>query len=77
LTATEAPFITSIAPLANQARLFLAGSGNSPTSIQATTNFTRWTTLGSLVLTNGSGVFSDLMATNFDSRFYRAYRAVP
>ena len=77
LIVTEAPFITSIAPLANQTQIFITGSSNSPTTIQATTNFTSWMTLGSLVLTNGSGVFSDLPATNYDSRFYRACRAVP
>ena len=38
---------------------------------------TAWTDLGSVVLTNGSGVFTDLSATNAGSRFYRAYRAVP
>ena len=77
LIATEAPFITSIARLTNQAKIFLAGSSNSPTTIQATTNFLNWTNLGSLLLTNGSGTFSDKAATNFNFRFYRAYRAVP
>ena len=77
LTAIEAPVITSIEPLANQTQIYLAGSSNSMTSIQTITNFTSWTTLGSLVLTNGNGAFTDLQATNYDSRFYRAYRAVP
>jgi len=77
LIATEAPFITSITRLTNQSKIFLAGSSNSPTMIQATTNFLSWTNLGSLLLTNGSGAFSDSAATNFNFRFYRAYRAVP
>ena len=78
LFATEAPFITSLASLTNhQAKISLAGSSNSPTTVQATTNFTAWTTLGSLLLTNSSGVFTDSAATNFNSRFYRAYRSVP
>jgi hypothetical protein len=77
LIATEAPFITSIARLTNQAKIFLAGSSNSPTTIQATTNFLNWTNLGSVLLTNGGGAFSDPQATNFNFRFYRAYRAVP
>jgi hypothetical protein len=77
LTATEAPIITAIAPLVNQTEIFVTGSSNSPTSIQTTTNFTSWMTIGSLTLTNGSGMFSDLSATNYDLRFYRAYRAVP
>ena len=77
LVATEAPFITSIALLTNQTQIFIAGSSNSPTTIQATTNFLSWTNLGSLILTNGSGTFSDSAATNFNFRFYRACRAVP
>jgi hypothetical protein len=77
LVATEAPFITSIAPPPKQTQIFIAGSSNSPTTIQATTDFLSWTNLGSLLLTNGSGAFSDSAATNFNSRFYRAYRAVP
>ena len=77
LIATEAPFITSVARLTNRANIFLAGPSNSPTTIQATTNLLNWTSLGSLLLTNGSGTFSDLTATNFNFRFYRAGRAVP
>ena len=77
LIATEAPFITSVAWLTNQAKMFLVGSSNSATTIQATTNFLSWTNLGNLFLTNGSGSFSDSQATNFNFRFYRAARAVP
>jgi len=78
LNATVAPAITTVTPLANsQQKLTLAGSSNSPTTIQATTNFTTWTTLGSLVLTNSNGMFTDSLAPNFPMRFYRAYRAVP
>jgi hypothetical protein len=77
LVATEAPFITLIAPLANQAQIFIAGSSNSPTTIEATTDFLKWTNLGNLLLTNGSGFFSDSSATNYSYRFYRAYRSVP
>ena len=78
LNATDAPFITAVAQTAGQpAQIFLAGSSNSPTTVQATTNFETWTTLGSLLLTNNSGVFSDSSATNSNARFYRAYRAVP
>ena len=77
LAATEAPFITSITYLTNQADVFLAGSSNSPTTIRATTDFLNWTNLSSVLLTNGSGTFSDLAATNFNFRFYQTYRAVP
>jgi hypothetical protein len=77
LVVAEAPFIISIAPLPNQTQIFIAGSSNSPTTIQATTDFAGWTTLGSLILTNGSGIFSDLPPANFNSRFYRVHRVVP
>ena len=65
LAATDAPFIVSVERLADQADVVLAGSSNSPTTLQATTNFSSWTNLGSQVLTNGSGTFSDPGATNF------------
>jgi hypothetical protein len=77
LLATEAPFITSIARLTDQAKIFISGSSNSPTTIQATTNFQNWTNLGSVLLTNGGGTFIDTTLLDFNSRFYQAYRAVP
>jgi hypothetical protein len=77
LVATEAPVITSVTWLTNQAILNLAGAGNSPTAILATSDFSSWTNLGSVVLTNGSGVFSDPAAPDFQARFYQATRAIP
>lgn len=77
LVATEAPVITSITRLSNQTILHLAGAGNSPTAILATTDFLSWANLGSVLLTNGGGVFSDPSAPNFQARFYRAMRAIP
>jgi len=77
LIATEAPFITGILRRADAAKIFVTGSSNSPTTIQATTDFLNWTSLGSLLLTNGSGIFSDPSAANLKSRFYRPYRALP
>jgi hypothetical protein len=77
LIATEAPFITSVAALPGQTQLFITGSSNSPTTIQATTDFLNWTNLGSLLLTNGRGTFLDSTATNFNFRFYRPGRAIP
>ena len=77
LVATEAPCITAITRLNNQAKLFLAGASNSPTTVRVTTDFLNWTNLGSVLLTNGSGTFSDSAATNFNFRFYQAGRAVP
>ena len=77
LIATEAPFITAVSWQTNGAKIFLAGATNSPTTILATTNFLNWTNLGSVLLTNGSGTFSDSKATNFEARFYQVFRAVP
>ena len=77
LITTEAPFITSIAALPGQTEIFITGSSNSPTMIQATSDFLNWTNLGSLLLTNGSGTFLDSAATNFNFRFYRPGRAIP
>ena len=77
LIATEAPFITSVATLPAQTQLFITGSSNSPTTIQATTDFLNWTNLGSLLLTNGRGTFLDSATTNFSFRFYRPSRASP
>jgi hypothetical protein len=77
LIATEAPFATSILRTNNRAKIFLTGSSNSPTTIRATTNFLTWTNLGSVLLTNGSGTFSDSTATNLNLRFYQPYRAIP
>ncbi len=77
LIATEAPVITAIARLTNQANIFLVGASNSPTTVRATVNFSSWTNLGSVVLTNGSGMFSDRAATNFNLRYYQAGRAIP
>jgi len=77
LIATDAPFLTAITPLANQMQIFLAGSSNSPTTIEVSQDLTNWTTLGSLILTNGTGVFPDGGVANFSSRFYRALRTIP
>lgn len=77
LVATEAPFLTSITKLTNQAKIFLTGSSNAPTTVQASTNFLSWTNLGNVLLTNGSGTFTDAATTNYNFRFYRAHRAVP
>jgi hypothetical protein len=77
LLAMDAPVINSVSPVPNAAVLSLTGSGNSPTTIQATTNFSNWINLGNVLLTNGSGIFNDSQAKNFPFRFYRAYRALP
>ncbi len=40
--------------------------------IDATTNFAEWLTLATLLNTNGTMIVTDLAATNFNRRFYRA-----
>ena len=77
LVATDAPFITSLSRPTNQAQLLIVGSSNSPTTIETSTDFITWTNLGSLLLTNGAGIFLDSKATNFNLRCYRASRAIP
>jgi hypothetical protein len=77
LIATEAPSINFISRLTNSAKLFITGSSNSPTTVQAASSLPVWTNIGTVLLTNGSGIFTDAAATNFPSRFYRAYRALP
>jgi len=77
LVATEAPYIVSLARMTNQAQLFIVGSSNSPTTVESSTNLDTWTDLGSLILTNGAGLFVDAKATNADQKYYRANRAIP
>jgi hypothetical protein len=77
LLATEAPAITAVAHYGTYTEISLAGSSNSPTVLQGTTDFLSWTTLGLRLLTNGVGTFLDPGPTNRAARFYRAYRTVP
>lgn len=78
LFATEAPAITALMPLEDgRVQLALEGSGFSPTRVEASTNAVNWSSAASLILTNGTGVFLDQQATNFDHRYYRANRVLP
>ncbi|HTJ00351.1 MAG TPA: hypothetical protein VL527_15840 [Dongiaceae bacterium] len=77
LLGTEAPRVTAVSWAPARAEVFLTGSGNAPTTVQGTADFLNWTTLGNVVLTNGSGVFDDGAAPNFNLRLYRAFRALP
>lgn len=77
LLATEAPSITAISRLTNSAKLFITGSSNSLTTVQAANLIPAWTNIGTVLLTNGNGIFTDTSATNFAARFYRAYRTLP
>lgn len=54
------------------ATMNISGVSNLPVCLCATQDFLTWTNLGQLVLTNGTGAFSDRHATNLDARFYFA-----
>ncbi len=78
LCATEAPLITQIhTPLNQQAQITITGSGRSPTVVQTSPDLGNWATLGSVILTNRLGSFTDTQATNVGPRFYRAWRPIP
>jgi hypothetical protein len=77
LLATEAPYISAVSWLTNQAQLAIVGSSNSPTTIQSSEDFKTWSDVGSLLLTNGSGLFVDPQTENTTYRYYRAKRAIP
>jgi len=58
----------------NSVQLTLCGPSTTNATIQATTNFTTWTNLGSVILTNGSGTFLAPQSAESDQYFYRAVR---
>lgn len=58
----------------NTFQLTLCGPSTTNVTVQASTNFTAWTNLGSVTLTNGTGSFTSPQFTNFDQRFFRAVR---
>jgi len=72
-----APFLfTSFSRLANNAFLLsLSGSSNTTCRIDASTNLVNWTTLTNIPDTTGGIQFTDLSATNFPRRFYRALQS--
>ena len=53
-------------------RFTLTGPPGRTNEIDASPDFLHWTSLGTLVNTNGSVTFTDLTATNFPQRSYRA-----
>jgi len=56
-------------------QLTFRGEAGLSFDIQASTNLTTWTTVSNL-LSDGSAIqFVDLLATNFNQRFYRALQA--
>jgi hypothetical protein len=58
----------------NQFQFALCGPSTTNVTVQATTNFTVWTNIGAVILSNSTGVLGDPLATNFTQRFYRAVR---
>ncbi len=50
----------------------LNGAPGQIYEIDATTDFITWIAVGAITNTTGTGTFSDLTATNFGQRFYRA-----
>lgn len=58
----------------NTFQLALCGPSTTNVTVQATTNFTTWTNLGSVILTNGIGTFAAPQFTNSNYHFYRAVR---
>jgi len=67
------PQLGAITRLTNGvAQMAVVGVNARTNSIQASTNLVNWVTLTNVSLTNGIGQFSDLSATNLNSRFYRA-----
>lgn len=66
------PRITSVSQTNQQFQVHLTSSLNSTVTVQASTNLLTWTNLANLILTNGTGIFSDAHRTNFTKRYYRA-----
>jgi hypothetical protein len=58
----------------NSVRLILCGPSTTNVAVQATTNLTTWSDLGSLILTNGTGTFLAPQSAESDQLFYRAVR---
>lgn len=58
----------------NTFELTLCGPSTTNVTIQASTNFSAWTNLGSVTLTNGTGTFTVPQLTNFEQRYFRAMR---
>lgn len=58
----------------NRFEFQLCGPSTTNVTIQATTNFTTWTDIVGVILTNGTASMSDTQTTNFNHRFYRTRR---
>jgi hypothetical protein len=53
-------------------RFTLDGLAGGTYAVEATAEFTGWTNIATLVNTNGTLIFEDRAATNFNRRLYRA-----
>lgn len=58
----------------NTFELTLCGPSTTNVTVQASTNLTTWTHLGSVMLTNGQATFTAPSLTNSQQRFFRAVR---
>jgi hypothetical protein len=72
--ASSTPATLSLVKLADGSmKISAAGSSNAAYLVQATTNFVSWSTLSTNTADiNGAFTFTDVNATQFKSRFYRA-----
>ena len=58
----------------NTFELTLCGPSTTNVTVQASTNFSAWTNLGSVTLTNGTGTFIVPQLNDFDQRYFRTVR---
>jgi hypothetical protein len=68
------PHIMSWSEGTNTFQLALCGPSTTNVTVQASTNLTTWSELGSVILTNGSGTFTPPPSPGFNYRFFRARR---
>jgi len=54
-------------------RFALTGPGGTTNEIEASEDLTNWMSIGAVVATNAPSLFLDSQATNYRSRFYRAF----
>ena len=58
----------------NTFQMTLCGPSTTNVTVQASTNFTTWTNLGSVLITNGKATFTTLQPADLNHRFFRAVR---
>lgn len=55
----------------NRVRLLISSDAGYPVEVQASSDLSNWTTLTTLINTNGTATFIDAAATNTTARYYR------